>query len=61
MHYHKTGWFSYWTNDVGYVDDGDVQYVIALFTPVREADVLPAMEQIAREVHALIRTRAALE
>ena len=61
MHYHKTGWFSYWTNDVGYVDDGDVQYVIALFTPMREADVLPAMEQIAREVHALIRTRAALE
>ncbi len=58
MHYHKTGWFSFWTNDVGIVDDGEVRYVIALFTPVPEAEVWPAMEQIAREVHALIRKRA---
>lgn len=61
MHYHKTGWWSYWTNDAGYVDDGEVQYAIALFAPVREAEVLPAMERVAREVHALVRQRAGLD
>ena len=30
MFYHKTYWFSYWTNDVGIVDDGEVKYIIAL-------------------------------
>lgn len=61
MHYHKTGWWSFWTHDAGYVDDGEVRYVIALFTPMREADVLPAMEQVARDVHTLIRRRAGMQ
>jgi len=34
MFYHKSGWWSYFTNDVGIVDNGDVKYIIALFTPI---------------------------
>jgi len=28
MFYHKTGWISFWTNDVGNVDDGTTRYVV---------------------------------
>ncbi|MBI5471226.1 MAG: serine hydrolase [Ignavibacteriae bacterium] len=55
MFYHKTGWFSYWTNDVGIVDDGRVRYVIACFIPVAEEQVRPRMHELARRVHALMR------
>lgn len=58
MHYHKTGWWSYWTHDAGIVDDGHLRYVIALFSPVPEEDALPRMQQVASEVHHLIRRRA---
>ena len=57
MFYHKTGWFSTWTNDVGIVQDGTVVYVIACFLPLREGDARPRMKELASRVHALIRTR----
>jgi beta-lactamase class A len=55
MFYHKTGWWSYYTNDVGIVDDGKLKYIIALFTPVKEAAVLPSMKIISQRVYELIK------
>jgi beta-lactamase class A len=57
MFYHKTGWFSTWTNDVGIVQDGTIVYVIACFLPLREGDARPRMKELASRVHALMRTR----
>jgi hypothetical protein len=31
LFYHKTGWWSYYTNDVGIVDDGKLNENIILF------------------------------
>ncbi|MEO7049775.1 MAG: serine hydrolase, partial [Ferruginibacter sp.] len=39
MYFHKTGWWSIYTNDVGIVDDGHIKYIIAIFTPVTEEKV----------------------
>jgi beta-lactamase class A len=58
MFYHKTGWFAYWTNDVGIVDDGTVRYIISCFLPVREETVLPAMRELSERVYTLMRRRA---
>ena len=55
MFYHKTGWWSYYTNDVGIVDDGKVKYVIALFTPVTEEKVLPKMKMLSTKVYELMK------
>ncbi|MGH2565784.1 MAG: serine hydrolase, partial [Ginsengibacter sp.] len=30
MYFHKTGWWSIFTNDVGIVDDGKIKYIIAI-------------------------------
>jgi beta-lactamase class A len=57
MFSHKTGWWSFYTNDVGIVEDGKIKYVIALFTPVREADMRERMKILAEKVHALITKR----
>jgi beta-lactamase class A len=57
MFYHKTGWFSTWTNDVGIVQDGTIVYVIACFLPLREEDARPRMKELASRVHALMRER----
>lgn len=56
---HKTGWWSFWTHDVGVVADGDVAYVVALFTPLPEAEARPRMAQVGAAVHALMAERAA--
>jgi beta-lactamase class A len=56
MFYHKTGWFSTWTNDVGIVQDGMIVYVIACFLPLREEEARPKMRELASRVHALMRT-----
>lgn len=56
---HKTGWWSFWTHDVGVVHEGDAHYVIALLTPVPEADARPRMAEVGAAVHALMRERAA--
>lgn len=55
--YHKTGWWSYWTNDVGIVDDGKIKYIIALFTPITEEDVLTKFKEVSGKVYELIKTR----
>lgn len=57
MFYHKTGWFSYWTNDVGIVDDGEVKYIIACFVPIEEELVLPKFKVLSEKVYELIKSR----
>lgn len=57
MFYHKTGWWSIYTNDVGIVDDGKVKYVIALFTPVAEEIVSPKMKILSAKVYKLMKSR----
>ena len=57
MFYHKTGWWDIYTNDVGIVDDGDIQYIIALFTPVQEEEVSSAMKEVSNRVYKLIKSR----
>lgn len=56
MFYHKTGWWSFFTNDVGIVDDGRLKYIIALFTPVREEEVRPKLKIISKKVYNLIQS-----
>lgn len=53
--YHKTGWWSIYTNDVGIVEDGNIRYIIALFTPVTEEKVRPQMKELSRRVYELIK------
>jgi len=57
MFYHKTGWFAYWTNDVGIIDDGEVKYIIACFIPLKEELVLPKFKVLSEKVYALIKSR----
>lgn len=57
MFYHKTGWFSYWTNDVGIVDDGNVRFIIACFMPLPEKDALPKFKALSTRVYELMRSR----
>ncbi|MGN6530606.1 MAG: serine hydrolase [Ginsengibacter sp.] len=57
--YHKSGWWSYFTNDVGIVDDGNVKYIIALFTPITEMDVRPRMKELSRRVYELMKRKYA--
>ena len=57
MFYHKTGWWSIYTNDVGIVDDGQIRYIIALFTPVREEEVSGAMREVSARVYRLMKNR----
>lgn len=55
MFYHKTGWWSYYTNDVGIVDDGKIKYIISLFTPVRENIVRPKLKELSGRVYEFIK------
>lgn len=57
MYYNKTGWYSYWTNDVGIVDDGRVRYIIACFLPLKEGVALPIFKQLSTRVFELMRAR----
>lgn len=57
MFYHKTGWFSYWTNDVGIVDDGNIRYIIACFMPLPEKEALPKFKALSTRVYELMRSR----
>lgn len=54
MFYHKSGWWSYFTNDVGIVEDGNIKYIIALFTPITEDNVRPRFKKISERVYDLI-------
>jgi beta-lactamase class A len=53
MFYHKTGWFSYWTNDVGIVD-GATRYIVACFVPLTEEIALPKMKELSRRIHEMM-------
>ncbi|HUS02344.1 MAG TPA: serine hydrolase [Chitinophagaceae bacterium] len=55
MFYHKTGWWSYYTNDVGIVEEGKIKYIISLFTPVTENKVRPKLKELSRKVYDLIK------
>jgi beta-lactamase class A len=57
MYYHKTGWYSYWTNDVGIVDDGTHKYIISCFLPVRGEQALPKMKELSTMIYELIKSR----
>ncbi len=54
MFFHKTGWWSYYTHDVGIVDDGKIKYIIAVFTPVTEEVVRPRLKELSERVYNLI-------
>lgn len=54
MFYHKTGWWSIYTSDVGIVEDGDIKYIISVFVPVSEEQVRPRLKELSRRVHQLI-------
>jgi len=56
MFYHKTGWWSYYTNDAGFVDDGKIKYIISVFTPVTEKLVRPKLKELSRRVYDLIKS-----
>jgi len=58
MFYHKTGWWRYWTNDVGIVDNGRIRYVIACFTPIAEEEADPRLKILSRKVYQLMQRRA---
>lgn len=57
MFYHKTGWWSDFTNDVGIVEDGHIKYIISLFVPQSEDKARNKMKLVSREVYALIKGR----
>jgi beta-lactamase class A len=57
MFYHKSGWWSFYTHDVGIVDDGKIKYIISAFTPIREEQVRPRLKEISSRIYTLIRTR----
>lgn len=50
MFYHKSGWYSDWTHDIGIVDDGKVRYVIACFLPIEEEKARPIMKSLSAKV-----------
>lgn len=55
MFYHKSGWWSYYTHDVGFVDDGALRYVVAVFTPVPEEKVLPKLKLMSGRIYTLMK------
>jgi beta-lactamase class A len=56
MFYHKTGWWSMYTNDVGIVEDGDIKYIISVFIPLTEELARPKMKELSAKVYNLIKT-----
>ncbi len=54
---HKTGWWSFYTNDVGIVEDGKIRYVLALLTPIKETNMAGRMKLLAGKLHALMQEK----
>ena len=63
MFYHKTGWWSIYTNDAGIVEDArlnglsgrrKIKYIISVFTPITEEDVRPRLKELSKRVYELI-------
>ncbi len=57
MFSHKTGWWSFYTHDVGIVEDGKVKYVLAVFLPVKEHLLEGRMKLLAEKVDTLMKRR----
>jgi beta-lactamase class A len=57
IYYHKTGWWSFWTNDVGIVSNGKVNFIISCFLPVREKQALPMYKELAEKIFSLVEKR----
>lgn len=51
MFYHKTGWYSYWTHDVGIIDDGEMVYIIACFLPIEESTALEKFKRLSNKIY----------
>lgn len=60
MYYHKTGWFSYWTHDVGIVDDGQICYIVACFLPIEEERAVQIYPELARKLDQMMQSRHGL-
>ena len=56
MYSHKTGWFSYWTNDVGIVEDGKICYIVSCFVPVPEEQAIPKMKELSGKIYNYIKS-----
>lgn len=54
MFYHKTGWWSYWTNDSGIIVTKDKQFIIACFLPLQESKAKSIFKQIANSVYSFL-------
>ncbi len=57
MMYHKTGWYSYWTNDAAIVDDGEVRYIITCFLPLTEEKALPIFKKLSARVFEIMQQK----
>lgn len=57
MFSHKTGWWSFYTHDVGIVVDGKIKYVLAVFTPLKDGQMNGRMKILAQHIHALMQQR----
>jgi beta-lactamase class A len=57
MFYHKTGWWSMYTHDVGWAEDESSKFVIAVFMPLKEAEAIPKMKLIAEKISRLMERR----
>jgi beta-lactamase class A len=55
MFFHKTGWWSIYTNDAGIVEDDNIRYIIALFTPITEENVTLRLKNLSMRIYNLIR------
>lgn len=58
MLYHKTGWFSYWTNDIAIIDDGNVKYILAVFLPLKDDVANQKHQQLSKEIYKLMKERS---
>lgn len=58
MMYHKTGWWSFWTNDVGIVDNGIVRYIISCFLPIKEEKAIPIIKSLSEKVFNIFEERS---
>jgi beta-lactamase class A len=54
MFYHKTGWWSYWTNDAGIVSNGKIKFLISCFMPVEEESAIPLYKILAERIFEVI-------
>ncbi len=54
MFSHKTGWWSFYTHDVGIVETGKTTYILAVFTPIREAQMEGRLQLLAQKLHSLM-------